>query len=175
MSERPLVTDLVQIKRLGELKRDENLRLRLHMKRHAIVERRLKIISDDIEKKTECLSCANCCRSATARLQEREIESVAKGAGMRVNDFMEECVEESADEGMILRRNEDGSCVFLHGNECLIYRHRPTACRHFPHLTSGPGSLAWRRWEMPDRATYCPIVYNTLEAWKDETDFQRTV
>jgi len=24
---------------------------------------------------------------------------------------------------------------------------------------------------MPDRATYCPIVYNTLEEWKKETGF----
>jgi hypothetical protein len=23
-----------------------------------------------------------------------------------------------------------------------------------------------------DRATYCPIVYNTMEAWKGETDFK---
>jgi len=150
MSERPLVTDLVQIKRLGEQKRDENLRLRMHLKRHAFVERKLKAIADRIEKKTDCLACANCCRNATARLQERE-------------------------EGLLLKRHEDGSCVFLNGNECLIYRHRPTACRHFPHLTSGPGSLIWRMWEMPDRATYCPIVYNTLEEWKDEVDFQRTV
>jgi hypothetical protein len=28
-------------------------------------------------------------------------------------------------------------------------------------------------WAMPDRATYCPITYNTLEAWKDEVGFQR--
>jgi hypothetical protein len=26
-------------------------------------------------------------------------------------------------------------------------------------------------WEMADRACYCPIVYNTLEAWKVETKF----
>jgi hypothetical protein len=26
-------------------------------------------------------------------------------------------------------------------------------------------------WQMVDRATYCPIVYNTLEAWKSETGF----
>lgn len=175
MSERPLVTDLVQIKRLGEQKRDENLRLRMHLKRHAFVERKLKAIADQIEKKTDCLACANCCRNATARLQERELEAVAKGAGMRLKDFLRDCVEESAEEGLILKRHEDGSCVFLNGNECLIYRHRPTACRHFPHLTSGPGSLIWRMWEMPDRATYCPIVYNTLEEWKDEVDFQRTV
>jgi hypothetical protein len=38
----------------------------------------------------------------------------------------------------------------------------------FPHLTHGAGSLVSRLWEMPDRACYCPIVYNTLEAWKTD-------
>jgi hypothetical protein len=26
-------------------------------------------------------------------------------------------------------------------------------------------------WQFIDRACYCPIVYNTLEAWKQETGF----
>jgi hypothetical protein len=28
-------------------------------------------------------------------------------------------------------------------------------------------------WQMIDRATYCPIVYNSLEAYKDIVGFQR--
>jgi hypothetical protein len=28
-------------------------------------------------------------------------------------------------------------------------------------------------WEFVDRACYCPIVYNSLEAFKDELKFQR--
>jgi hypothetical protein len=28
-------------------------------------------------------------------------------------------------------------------------------------------------WQMPDRATYCPIVYNSLEAFKEEVGFTR--
>ncbi|MFN0167571.1 MAG: hypothetical protein ACKV22_14170, partial [Bryobacteraceae bacterium] len=43
---------------------------------------------------------------------------------------------------------------------------------NFPHLTTSEGSLVSRMWEMVDRAVYCPIVYNTLEAWKDELGFQ---
>ena len=36
-----MLTDLVQIRRLGEKKRDENLRLRMHLKRRNYQERRL--------------------------------------------------------------------------------------------------------------------------------------
>jgi hypothetical protein len=28
-------------------------------------------------------------------------------------------------------------------------------------------------WEMIDRACYCPIVYNSLEAFKEELKFKR--
>ncbi|MBM3787309.1 MAG: YkgJ family cysteine cluster protein [Acidobacteria bacterium] len=169
-----MVTDLVQIKRLGEQKLEENKKLRQHMKRHNFVERRLKAIADDVEQSIDCLQCANCCRVATAKLIDRDIERVAKAAGMKVAQFLRDCTEESEEEGRILKRTAAG-CVFLHGNECLVYEGRPASCQDFPHLVKGPGSMLFRMWVMPERATYCPITYNTLEKWKDELEFQRTV
>ena len=44
----------------------------------------------------------------------------------------------------------------------------PSTCEDFPHLVHGAGSLVSRIWEMPDRACYCPIVYNVLEGFKRE-------
>jgi Fe-S-cluster containining protein len=79
----------------------------------------------------------------------------------------------TADEGRILKRSDETGCIFLNGNECLVYEGRPASCQDFPHLVRGPGSLMHRMWAMPERATYCPITYNTLEAWKDEVGFQR--
>lgn len=171
---RPIVTDLVQIKRLGEQKLEENKKLRQHMSRHNFVERKLKAIAQNVEKEIDCLECANCCRTATARLIDRDIDKVAKAAGMKRDRFLRECTEISEEEGRILKRTEAG-CIFLNGNECLVYEGRPASCEDFPHLVRGPGSLMHRMWAMPERATYCPITYNTLEAWKDELDFQRSV
>jgi hypothetical protein len=78
---------------------------------------------------------------------------------------------ESEEEGIILKRNEKG-CVFLDGNSCSIYEARPSTCENFPHLLRGEGSLVSKMWEFKDRACYCPIVYNTLEEFKVETDFR---
>jgi Fe-S-cluster containining protein len=61
--------------------------------------------------------------------------------------------------------------VFLDGTACTVYEERPASCRDFPHLVRGAGSLVSRMWEMPDRACYCPIVYNVLEAYKVEAAF----
>ena len=65
-------------------------------------------------------------------------------------------------------------CQFLGDDDrCTIYEDRPDTCRNFPHLVRGSGSIESRMWQMIDRATYCPIVYNSLEAYKDIVNFQR--
>ena len=167
-----MLTDLVQIRRLGEKQREENLRLRLHLKRRNFQERRLKRISQDIEEQIDCTACANCCRVATVKIVDRDVEKLAKRLGVSTTQFVAEYTREDPEEGHVLKRNESG-CVFLEGNLCSVYDVRPHTCVTFPHLTRGSGSLLSRLWEMPDRACYCPIVYNTLEGWKKEVGFQR--
>jgi len=167
-----MLTDLVQIRRLGEQKRDENLRLRMHLKRRNFQERRLKRIGQDIEEQIDCTACANCCRIATVKVTERDAEKLAKRLGVKIEKFWADYVEENAEEGAVLKRGP-GGCVFLEGNLCSVYDARPHTCETFPHLTRGAGSLVRRLWQMVDRACYCPIVYNTLEAWKTEVGFRR--
>ena len=166
-----MLTDLVQIRRLGEKQRDENLRLRLHLKRRNFQERRLKRIAQDIEEQIDCTACANCCRVATVKIADRDVEKLAKRLGVNPSQFLVEYTREDVEEGRVLKRNQNG-CVFLEGNLCSVYEARPHTCVTFPHLTRGAGSLVSRLWEMPDRACYCPIVYNTLEAWKTEVGFR---
>jgi len=167
-----MITDLVQIRRLGDSKRDENSKLRMHLKRRNFQERKLIRISQDIEDQIDCTACANCCRVATVKITERDALKLSKFLGVSLKEFWADYAEESTEEGAILKRNENG-CIFLEGNLCSVYDARPHTCETFPHLTHGAGSLVSRLWQMADRACYCPIVYNTLEAWKDEVGFRR--
>ena len=166
-----MLTDLVQIRRLGEHARDENLRFRHHLKRRNFQERRLKRIAEEIEEQIDCTACASCCRVATVKITARDAEKLAKDLGVSLERFHAGYTEQSPEEGLVLKRTETG-CVFLEGNLCSVYNARPQTCVNFPHLTRGAGSLVSRLWEMPDRACYCPIVYNTLEEWKKETGFR---
>ena len=167
-----MITDLVQIRRLGESKREENSKLRMHLKRRNFQERKLMRISQEIEEQIDCTACANCCRVATVKITERDALKLAKTLGVSLKQFWADYAEESPEEGAVLKRNESG-CIFLEGNLCSVYDARPHTCETFPHLTQGAGSLVSRLWQMPDRACYCPIVYNTLEAWKAEVGFQK--
>ncbi len=171
-NESAMITDLVQIGRLGEKKRAENLRFRTNLKTHNYVERRFRKIAQEVEEQIDCTQCANCCRVATTRLAERDVEKLARFLRIKREQFLANYTVESEEEGLILKRTESG-CVFLSGNECTVYEARPGTCEDFPHVVRGNGSLESRMWQFVDRATYCPIVYNTLEAFKDETGFRR--
>jgi Fe-S-cluster containining protein len=167
-----MIKDLVQIKRFGEKQREENQRFRAWMKRHNFVERRFKAIAQNVEDLTDCTSCANCCRVATTQITERDAERLARFLRIKTADFLRDYTDDTEEEGRILKRNENG-CVFLDGNLCSVYEARPHTCELFPHLVKGNGSLLSRMWHMPDRAVYCPIVFNTLEQFKEETGFKR--
>jgi Fe-S-cluster containining protein len=168
-----VVTDLVQIGVLGEKKRAENLRFRRHMKSRDHSDRILRRIAEGIEDAIDCTACANCCRVATAKVTERDVERLAKYLHVKPSRVMSDYVVESAEEGHVLRRDERTGCVFLSGNECTVYDARPESCQRFPNVVRGTGSIASRMWQFVDRACYCPIVYNSLEAFKDELKFKR--
>lgn len=167
-----MITDLVQIQRLGTQKQAENERFRKHLKRHDFVERRFRILAEEIESEIDCTACANCCRKATAKLTARDVDKISRFLRIRPSEFERNYTMLSEEEGMILRRDEEKGCIFLDGNRCSIYEARPHSCEYFPHTVRGEGSIPSRMWQFNDRAIYCPIVYNTLEAWKAEVKFK---
>lgn len=169
-----MLTDLVQISRLGEKKRPENERFRKYLKSHNWIEKHFKRIAENVEEQIDCLECANCCRVATAKVTERDVQKLAKFLGVKPHVVVRDYTIEDPDEGHILKRDDATGCVFLSGNECTVYDARPSSCELFPHVVKGEGSIQTRMWQFIDRACYCPIVYNTLEAWKEETDFSPT-
>jgi Fe-S-cluster containining protein len=168
-----MITDLVQIRTLGEKKRDENLRFRKHMKSRDHSDRILRRIAEEIEGQIDCTQCANCCKVATVKLSERDVERLSRHLRVQPDRFLAEYTADSEEEGRILRRDPASGCVFLNGHDCTVYEARPDICQRFPHLVRGTGSIASRMWELVDRACYCPIVYNSLEAFKDELRFRR--
>jgi Fe-S-cluster containining protein len=168
-----MITDLIQIRLLGEKKRPENERFRRHLKSHSHSDRVLRRIAEDIEEQIDCTQCANCCKVATTKVSERDVEHLARYLRIKPAQFLKDYTMESGDEGVVLRRTEEDGCVFLDGTTCTVYEARPETCQRFPHVVRGAGSIASRMWQFGDRACYCPIVYNSLEAFKKELGFTR--
>jgi Fe-S-cluster containining protein len=172
-----VITDLVQIKRLGEKKRAENLKFRRHMKSHTFVERQFRKAAEEVQDQIDCRECGECCRVTEVQIVERDVEKLAHFLGISVKAFVEQHTALDEDGAMILRRKpatagSAGGCEFLQGNECTVYEARPGNCERFPHLLRGSGSLESRMWAFVHRATYCPIVYNWMEQVKGLTKFR---
>ena len=168
-----MLTDLVQIRRLGDKKRDENLQFRKYLKTHDWVERQFRHTADEVQSAIDCRLCAECCRVTEVPLAERDVEHLAKFLRIKEAKFVAEYTMTGEDGEMILKRSRDAGCVFLVGNECSVYEARPGNCERFPHLLRGSGSMVSRMWEFVDRATYCPIVYNWMEAVKELTKYKK--
>src|SRR5437764_10173286 len=107
-----MITDLVRIQLLGEKKRDENLRFRKHLKSRDHSDRILRRIAEGVEEQIDCTVCANCCKVATVRLSERDIERLAHHFRISEAKFMAEYTVQDAEEGRILRRSDETGCVF---------------------------------------------------------------
>ena len=168
-----MIADLVQIRTLGEKKRTENSRFRQFLKSRDHSDRILRRIAEDVQEQIDCTQCAECCRVATAKLSERDVERLMRHLRISRDRFLAQYTMQSAEEGLILKRSEESGCVFLEGYSCTVYEARPETCQRFPHVVRGNGSIASRMWELVDRACYCPIVYNSLEAFKQELGFKR--
>ncbi|MGO9231993.1 MAG: YkgJ family cysteine cluster protein [Bryobacteraceae bacterium] len=177
MSETPaIITDLVQIQQLGEKKVDENRKFRSFMKSRDHSDRILRRTAERIQDRIDCTQCANCCRTSTTRVTGRDIEKLARHLHTPPERFRADYTMLEADEGQmtrVLQFTEGTGCVFLDGNLYSVYDVRPGICQRYPHLVRGNGSIASRMWDFVDRASVCPIVYNCLEAFKNELRFRR--
>lgn len=168
-----MLTDLVQIARIGRQNKDENSRFRMYLKNHRHSDRRLRKFGEEIQAEIDCTECANCCRVTETGINERDIEKLSKFIGCSREEFLRDYAMKAEDGELILKRDAATGCVFLNGNLCGVYEARPQNCANFPHLVRGEGSIASRMWQFVDRTTYCPIVYNWMEKVKDDIGFQR--
>lgn len=87
---------------------------------------------EEIFAKTDCLTCANCCRTTSPIFRDVDIERIAKHLGMRVADFTDKYLHLDEDRDWVLNSSP---CTFLNleDNKCGIYDFRPKACREYPH------------------------------------------
>lgn len=167
-----MVTDLVEIRRLGATKQAENLEFRRYLTaRHHRVEE-LQTVAAEIQPQINCTACANCCRYSVVSVSQAEIESIARHLGVGPGEVLERCTvpDPEAPARRLLRSGTSG-CVFLDGNLCTVYLARPQACREFPHTAPGTHSLGGRVASLCRWVSLCPIVYNAIETYKHRLGF----
>lgn len=118
-------------------------------------------INEAVWKETDCLSCANCCKTMTPTFTTKDIKRIAAYTEMTVAEFKEKWLYyDKKDKDWM---NTKQPCQFLNmqTNMCSIYEVRPEDCVGFPHLTKK---------KMTDyihvhkqNINYCPATYKMVE------------
>ena len=95
------------------------------------LDQRVQDIHEEVFTQTDCLQCANCCKTTGPLFTARDIKRISKHLGMREHEFESQYLRVDEDSDWVLQQLP---CPFLENdNRCAIYDHRPKACREFPH------------------------------------------
>jgi uncharacterized protein len=90
-----------------------------------------------------CQRCTNCCRwPGFVRLTNEDVTRIAAHLGHSEFDFIQKYTRlRPHRDGLALKDEEDGSCIFLNGRDCAIQAVKPAQCAGFPNEWRFPG---WR-------------------------------
>ena len=122
-------------------------------------------LHDETFAKTNCLSCANCCKTTSPIFTEKDIKRISKHFKMKEVQFIEQYLQRDEDDFMVLQQ---APCSFLNetDNTCSIYDVRPKACSEYPHTNRRKfiqlAELTVKNTEI------CPAVYTIVEAMKEK-------
>ncbi|WP_274476013.1 YkgJ family cysteine cluster protein [Mangrovimonas aestuarii] len=113
-------------------------------------------------QRTDCLECANCCKTTGPLFTDKDIERIAKHFRMKPQQFIDDFLRIDEDNDYVL---QSVPCTFLGAdNYCSIYEVRPKACREFPHTDR-------KKFQQISNLTLknvaiCPAAYNIVEEMK---------
>ena len=113
-------------------------------------------------EKTNCLDCANCCRTTGPLFTNTDIVRIAKSLRQKPQQFINTYLRIDEDNDYVLKQVP---CAFLgEDNYCSIYDVRPKACREFPHTDR-------KKFQQITNLTLknvaiCPAAYNIVEEMK---------
>ena len=113
-------------------------------------------------ERTDCLKCANCCKTTGPLFTDKDIERIAKYFKLRPSEFIDQYLRIDEDNDYVL---QSVPCTFLGAdNYCSIYDVRPKACREFPHTNR-------KKFQQISNLTLknvaiCPAAFNILEEMK---------
>lgn len=150
-----------EIKNKGKQNLNKYKKLFQHLKKHpsARIDRLFSELHDEVFSETDCISCANCCKTTSPIFRERDIERIAASLKMSPGNFSEKYLKTDEDYDKVLIKTP---CPFLlDDNKCSIYDVRPLACSGYPHTNRkniiGISELTLKN------SLICPAVQNILE------------
>lgn len=121
----------------------------------------LEMHEEEFER-TDCLTCANCCKTTGPLFTNKDIERISKHFRQKPSQFIDNYLRVDEDNDHVLQQVP---CTFLGAdNYCSIYNVRPKACREYPHTNRKDFHKISN---INIKNTFiCPAAYNIVEEMK---------
>ena len=161
-----LTTKIENLPKLAKEKHSENKKFFTKLTRKP--PKNLDYVMQDLHdaefKKTDCLQCANCCKTTGPLFTDKDIDRIAKFFKLKPQQFIDTYLRIDEDNDYVLK---EVPCTFLGiDNYCSIYEVRPKACREFPHTDR-------KKFQQISNLTLknvaiCPAAFTIIEAMKKQ-------
>ena len=158
-----------QLNELGKLAKDKHIENKKYFdKLKKKAPKNLDYVMQDLHdaefKRTDCLDCANCCKTTGPLFTLADIERISKHFKQKPQQFIDQYLRIDEDNDYVL---QIVPCTFLEAdNKCFIYEVRPKACREFPHTDRKKfqqiANLTLKNVEI------CPAAFNIVEKMKEK-------
>lgn len=155
---------LAQLPEKAQEKRNENKRFFTKLKKRPPKD--LDYVMQELHKaefeRTDCLQCANCCKTTGPLFTDADIVRIAKHLRLKPQQFIQRYLQIDEENDYVLQQLP---CAFLDSaNACSIYEVRPKACREFPHTDR-------KKFHQISDLTLknvgiCPAAFSIVEAMK---------
>ena len=128
------------------------------------LDAQMHAVHEEVFACTDCLQCANCCKTTGPLLTDKDIERLAKHERMRPADFTAAHLHLDGDGDYVFKTMP---CMFLNDdNTCRVYDIRPKACREYPHTDRA------KQYQILNltrkNAEVCPAVFEMVERLKTQ-------
>jgi uncharacterized protein len=122
----------------------------------------------DMWQETDCLSCANCCKTMSPTYTPSDLKRISTHFDMSVDEFKAKWLYKDRNNDWL---NKKQPCQFLNlvDNKCSIYPIRPKDCAGFPHHTKK--KMVDYVHVYKQNIEYCPATYRWIEKMRERVEF----
>ena len=133
------------------------------------LDRVMEEIHTEVFAKTDCLTCANCCKTTSPVFTTKDIERLSKYFRVKPGLFISQYLHIDEDNDYVLNSSP---CSFLNSdNTCQVYDHRPLACKEYPHTNR---KKFHQILDLTLRNTFiCPAAFQIIEKLKSALPLAR--
>lgn len=158
--------DLLKVKAKNAETENKEFFAKLKKKKPKQLDNIVHALHDEVFEELDCLECANCCKSISPIIIDKDVERMAKHLRMKPAEIIDQYLEMDKDNDYVFR---EAPCPFLMpDNYCMVYESRPRACREYPHTDR---KRFYQILNLTLKNThYCPAVFEVTDRLKKKKD-----